>query len=992
MLSVSLGIWLTEKRLVKKNMTVSKTQQLTILKKINQAANRLVYAFSLYAVPAILVVFSVFALYALNSHYPLTYGKQVSLRVLSQPTTTLTPEAALAALQAQAPGPAPYAASPSWFLVSLPAAPQLDNASLDLPSLRTQSLECWDGANLQPLGSVSREQADSGSLMRHKMGFAVALGQLSAPSALLCKASFTKAGTLTAELWRTADLRSSGSRFDRGVGLLEGGLLTISLFVVVIAITNREWLYLLLAAWLMGNLRLGAFALGWDGLWLGHDIPMQWLPFIRQITIAIYYLLTYTLLAQLFRGTRHMALPRLGRAALWAGIILLAGALLLPPAAFQPLMWAACGFGILVAIIILSRSLYRTRSRVWLWHIVTLSMSLCVMLSGIFLVIFGRSDFIDAFNGVIALLLSNVMVALAVAERMREDRRERVRAQTALVSNYAVTPIGMFTLNVDGTTFERANPILEQMLGFSLEDSDPRWTDYFEAQDWHALAEKTKAGTEVETALLESASKPGLPQHFVIRIVLDNGHIEGSLQDVTARTETINQLRRMADNDPLTDVLNRRGIEKALDASLQRLASGEPCALAYVNLDHYKRINNLFGHMSGDEVLQQVCQRIKDALTEQQHVGRIGGDEFIILFPNSTISEAREKAVQVISDLNSTALYVGGRAFQIKSAMGIIEVTNNMDPKDMISAASRACRDARKQHQDIVVYEQDSNELQEHTEELRLFDELEGGDSPRGLYLEMQPIMALKNPLQTLNFEVLLRVRNSAGVLLPSGKIIAAAEESGTITIIDKWVFSATLEWLAKHEQRLNKTELVSVNLSGVSLNDDKFIDAFFAILERYEHLAKRLCVEITEGVALQDLNRARVFMARLQKMGAFIALDDFGAGYTSFSYLKELPADAIKIDGALIKDMMANETNTAIIRMIVELTRSLGMKSIAEWAEDCATLRALHEMGVDYVQGFVVSKAKSPAEILNATTLADLIDDDEVLQFIRQITPATSS
>src|SRR3546814_136191 len=136
--------------------------------------------------------------------------------------------------------------------------------------------------------------------------------------------------------------------------------------------------------------------------------------------------------------------------------------------------------------------------------------------------------------------------------------------------------------------------------------------------------------------------------------------------------------------------------------------------------------------------------------------------------------------------------------------------------RSAISAASHACREARKHHQSVVVYEQDSQELLDHTEELRLFDQLEGGDSPRGLYLELQPIMSLKAPLQSLNFEVLLRVRDSTGALIPSGKIISSAEESGTITIIDKWVFSATLEWLAKHEKRLGKTQFISINLSGV--------------------------------------------------------------------------------------------------------------------------------------------------------------------------------
>src|SRR3546814_7602230 len=132
--------------------------------------------------------------------------------------------------------------------------------------------------------------------------------------------------------------------------------------------------------------------------------------------------------------------------------------------------------------------------------------------------------------------------------------------------------------------------------------------------------------------------------------------------------------------------------------------------------------------------------------------------------------------------------------------------------------------------------------------------------------------MSLKAPLQSLNFEVLLRVRDSTGALTPSCKIISSAEESGTITIIDKWVFSATLEWLAKHEKRLGKTQFISINLSGVSLNDDKFIDAFFMNVAHHSHLTSRLCVEITEGVALQDLDRTRKIMTRLQSMGVRIA------------------------------------------------------------------------------------------------------------------------
>lgn len=961
-----------------------------LTKKLATMAGRLVNQFSLYALPIVIVVVSVLAVLFLRNQYAATTGQAIALRVAPEAGTPATPAAMLTALRsqpAQMGKSAPEVSGTVWLLAELSGTPDPTERALDFPSRRISTLQCWTAQDLQPLGQGTETQT-SGSLRHSRLGYAVMLSRFPPPVSVLCRATLAEPARLSADVWSITDLRLAVSRFDRGIGLLEGGLLTISLFIFIIAITTREWIYLLLSMWLLGNLRLGALAMGWDAQWLGRAIPLEWMPFIRQVTVAAYYLLTFTLLTQLFRRDDTSHFPRLWRAVQWAGIVLLAAALVLPYSAFRPLMWAVCAFGIGAVFVVLSHAVYTTRSRVWLWHVVSLSMALCVMASGLLLLIFGSNEFLDAFNGVIALLLSSVMVALAVSERMRDERQYRLRAQNELISTYSVTPIGMFTLDQDGT-FSRVNPVLEKMLGISMDPDQPaRWTDYFPPQDWLDLASKTEAHeeTEIERLMPPGHAVADTAQHFVVRISMASGQIEGSLQDITARIQTIEQLRRIADNDPLTDVLNRRGIEKALDAALLDLARGMPCALAYINLDHYKRINSLFGHTSGDEVLQQVCERIKGALTDQEHVGRIGGDEFIILFPDSTIEQAREAASRVVQTLNTSAVYAGGRAFQIKSAVGIIEIDSSMSAKEMVSAASRACRDARKLHQDIVVYQQDSHELQEHTEELRLFDELEGGDSPRGLYLEMQPIMSLTNPLKSLNFEILLRVRNSTGTLVPTGKIIAAAEESGTITIIDKWVFSATLEWLDKHNHRLTKTEMVNLNLSGVSLNDDKFIESFFTTFERYAHLASRLCIEITEGVALQDLARMRRFMERLQRMGARVALDDFGAGYSSFSYLKELRADAIKIDGALIKDMMANEKNKAIVRTIVELARNLDMKSIAEWAEDCATLLALREMGVDYVQGFVVSRAKSPAEILNAVSVIDLISNDEVIEIVQKI------
>lgn len=275
----------------------------------------------------------------------------------------------------------------------------------------------------------------------------------------------------------------------------------------------------------------------------------------------------------------------------------------------------------------------------------------------------------------------------------------------------------------------------------------------------------------------------------------------------------------------------------------------------------------------------------------------------------------------------------------------------------------------------------------EHTEELQLIQRLDKS-RPEGLMLVMQPIMSLQDPYGSLNFEVLLRMRDKDNAILPAGKIIIAAERNGRIAAIDKWVLTTMLEWLSTHASHLQNSSYVSVNLSGGSLNDEKFIADAFAILAQHGATVERLCIEITESVALHDLANTRHFIDGIRKYGAKLALDDFGAGYTSFSYLRSLPADAVKIDGAYVKDLLAHPANHAIVQAIVDLTRNLGMTSIAEWAEDVATLEALAEMGVDYVQGYVVSHPLTPERILLAGSAADCIEDQATVRFIRDLLP----
>jgi EAL domain-containing protein (putative c-di-GMP-specific phosphodiesterase class I) len=248
----------------------------------------------------------------------------------------------------------------------------------------------------------------------------------------------------------------------------------------------------------------------------------------------------------------------------------------------------------------------------------------------------------------------------------------------------------------------------------------------------------------------------------------------------------------------------------------------------------------------------------------------------------------------------------------------------------------------------------------------------------------MQPIMSLSAPFESHDFEVLVRMREADNSVTAAGTIIAAAENNGRAAVIDRWVLSHTLEWLDRHRDSLRRTRFVCMNLSGASLNDKKFIQDAYSMLAQHPRAAERLCLEITEGVALHDLDNTRRFIDGVRGFGAKVALDDFGAGYTSFSYLMELPADAVKIDGSFIVDVTTHPAKLAVVEAIVQLARNLGMKSIAEWAEDCATVEALVGVGIDYVQGYAVARPQDADRILSMNSAADFIEDPAVARFVR--------
>jgi diguanylate cyclase (GGDEF)-like protein len=961
------------------------------VKRFRSPIDRWLFRFSVYLVPVALAVLSLVTLLILPNQFTIAERHVLHFQAISDRDASLDPAAALLRLNGT-PSLVQYSThlseAPVWFRTTSPSLADDDATEVELPSRHAERVACWRASDLRSFGEASHAQGSSGDMRLVKAGFAVNLGRTLVPVEVLCRATFSGPAHLSVEAWRAATLRTSSSDFHASAGMLEGGLLTLSVFVLITALINREWSYVMFAAWLVGNLRLCANTMGWDTQWLDRTIPYEWMSLIRKLTFACYYLVTASLFRQLFRRElKQVGYWWLLRTGQYLGLVMLVAAFALPYRHFIPVLWGIGSFGMGMLIFLLGVILMKTHSRVAMWYSASLGVVLFAILSEVIGAAFDIKALADGLNAVTAALTSSMMAAFAIAEQIRFERAHRRQAQVELRNTYDVTPIGLFTLRADGS-FVRANPALREMLELhGVDYAHRRWQDFFEFGAWAKLEAVAAESRDAEVEIRGVPGHGGAAneaRHYLIKAIRSNELIEGSLQDITERSHALEQLRFMSEHDPLTGSLNRRGVEKALSRHAIGDVPGRLLSLAYVDLDRFKLVNDLFGHRAGDEVLKQVTQRIQAVVSTQEPIGRVGGDEFIIVFPDTSIEVATGLCHAIIDAIRGAPYQVGNRAFKVEASLGLIEVTAGIRTHDAVSAADRACREAKAGRQDrMVIYGRDASVFRERAEELKLIETLGGDLEPLGLMLHMQPIMSLRAPGQSLNFEVLLRMRGPDGEMIPAAKIIQAAERSGNIAAIDRWVVTTTLEWLQHHRAELPHTRFVCVNLSGGSLNDEQFIEDVFAVLAQFGSLVEMLCFEITEGVALHDLDNTRRFIARVHELGGKIALDDFGAGYTSFNYLKELSADALKIDGAFIKSMASHPANVAIVEAIVALARNLGMRSIAEWVEDYNTLAALAELGVDYVQGYLIAKPMSGELILGACSAAAFIEDAQVAAFV---------
>ncbi len=462
-------------------------------------------------------------------------------------------------------------------------------------------------------------------------------------------------------------------------------------------------------------------------------------------------------------------------------------------------------------------------------------------------------------------------------------------------------------------------------------------------------------------------------------------------EDVSEARELAGEMAWQASHDALTGLINRREIERRLErATASARANGSNHTLCFIDLDQFKIVNDTCGHAAGDQLLRELAALLQSHLRASDWVGRLGGDEFAVLFERTAIDEAERVAERLGRAMADAAFVWEGRNFGVTGSIGLVEIDGRTrDVGDLLRAADRACYVAKDQGRNCIRTYRDTDEaISRRRDAMAWVGGIRKAVQDRQILLYAQRIQTLGAP-DTLGYEILLRLRDDAGRLYMPGEFLPAAETYGEIVALDRLVVATTLERLAEVPQHLAQLGLCHVNVSAQSIVQPAFRAHVSALLERFPAVARKLCFEITETAVIADVVQARAFIDDVRAHGCSVALDDFGSGMSSFAYLKNLPVDILKIDGAFIRDLARNEVDPVLVRSMCEIARCLNLRTVAESVESSRVLASLRELGVDAVQGFAIHTAVPLDDLIADSVAEPAVQEGPHAEFAFAVRPA---
>ncbi len=552
---------------------------------------------------------------------------------------------------------------------------------------------------------------------------------------------------------------------------------------------------------------------------------------------------------------------------------------------------------------------------------------------------------------------------------------EKERAQITLQS----IGDGVITTDAHGRV-EYLNPVAEELTGWRLEDAMGKTID----EIFKSFHEETCEPLEnpMTVSMRRIRSVKSLRPLLLIRrdgnelyvestaspIRDGSGAVTGGVlvfHDVSEARELNRRLSYHASHDVLTGLVNRREFETRMERALKSAKARETSyALCYLDIDQFKIVNDTCGHSAGDALLGQVGALLKSKVRWRDTLARLGGDEFGVLLESCSLEEALRTAETLREAIRNFRFTFEDRTFRLGASIGVVPITaDNEDVASVLSAADSACGAAKEAGRNRVhSFEENDIDLMRRRREMQWAARINNALEESRFDLYRMAILPLQQAEKGEHYELLLRMRDESGKIVAPDQFIAAAERYGITPSIDRWVIENAFRWLVSEADERERLGMCSINLSGQSLGDDKFLPFVIDQFHRSGIDGSKICFEITETAAVANFSQANRFIQAVKELGCRFALDDFGTGLSSFGYLKHFPVDFLKIDGSFVKGLLHDPIDREMVRSINEIGHLTGKRTIAEWAENDEIIEVLRSLGVDYAQGYGVAQPQRVA------------------------------
>lgn len=493
---------------------------------------------------------------------------------------------------------------------------------------------------------------------------------------------------------------------------------------------------------------------------------------------------------------------------------------------------------------------------------------------------------------------------------------------------------------------------------------------------------------EMQLTLQKNAlllSKPFVGDELVqlVRTLVISWNREQKRMDAEERAQLMaTEMEYQANHDALTGLANRRYFFNAMDRLLQKLpGSGDSHALLYLDLDQFKVVNDTCGHHAGDKLLQELTSFILTVIEDGDLLARLGGDEFGIISKDRDSEQTTIFAELILRTINAYMFKFDDYEFTVAASIGIVEINERGEHSrdDILRYADLACYEAKDRGRNQLFFHSDDESLiEDRSSEMEIVGMVNSAIQEKRFVLYAQPIVPLNDSVnQSKHYEVLIRMLDSSGNIVRPDLFIPASERFGLMRQIDRWVisntFAALQQWCREQKARGGSLKLsLGINLSGSSVMEEDLYDYIYEEMKRFKVDPDNIYFEITETAAIRQLNKAQHFIKSMQNLGFKFALDDFGSGMASFSYLRSLPVDYLKIDGQFVVGMVENKIDQAMVKSMQEISSVMGMESIAEFVESEQIVKVLQNMEVTYAQGYYYDQPKPLNEVLKLGSVSN--------------------